>query len=187
MKILNFTSPFTREECLRRLRTNVEQERWTWAVYIQGWKIAGNTPVTSKGGVVGKIGETEIRLRRSISKNPSSMYLFGRLTGDGNQTRLRCRVGTHPFVTVFLAFWFGGVFLIGLKAIAQGHSTMTVKFFGYVTNIFDDWWVAPVSTLMLFCVGLATIVICRFWARDDEKFLIDFLRKTIDVRDAERA
>jgi hypothetical protein len=187
MKIFNFTSPFTREECLRRLRTNVEQERWTWAVYIQGWKIAGNSPVTSKSGVVGKIGETEIRLRRSISKSPSSMYLFGRLTGDGNQTRLRCRVGTHPLAIVFLAFWFGGVFLIGLKAIAQGHATMTVKLFGFTTYIFDEWWVAPVSTFILFCVGLAIIVMYRFGARDDEKFLIDFLRKTIDVRDAERA
>ena len=64
---------------------------------------------------------------------------------------------------------------------------MTVKFFGYAIYIFDEWWVAPVSTFILFCVGLTIIVIYRFGARDDEKFLIDFLRKTIDVRDAEWA
>ena len=94
MKIFNFISPFPPEECLRRLRANVEPEKWMWSMYPGGSKIAGSAP--SKAEVVGKIEETEVRLRRPNPQNSFSKYLFGRLTADGNQTRLRCRVGMHP-------------------------------------------------------------------------------------------
>jgi hypothetical protein len=116
MKIFNFISPLPREECLRRLRANVEQERWTWSTY----------PV--KAEVVGKVEEARIRLHRPNTGNSFSKHLFGRLTGDGNQTRLRCRIGLHPFVIAFVVFWAGGVLFMGRQAIAQGHGTMTVSF-----------------------------------------------------------
>lgn len=83
----------------------------------------------------------------------------------------------------FSVFWFGGVLFMGRQAIAQGHGTMTVSFFG-LTTVFKGWWVGVAAPLILICAGLAIVVVGRFMARDDEKFLIDFLRKTIDVRDA---
>jgi hypothetical protein len=37
--------------------------------------------------------------------------------------------------------------------------------------------------LILLCIGAATVVVGCFYARDDENILIDFLRKTLDVRE----
>jgi hypothetical protein len=173
MKIFNFISPLPPEECLRRLRANVEREKWTWST--------GSAP--SKAEVVGKVEETRIRLHRPNTGNSFSKHLFGRLTGDGNQTRLRCRIGLHPFVIAFMVFWAGGVLFMGRQAIAQGHGTMTVSFFGLMT-VFEGWWVGIAAPLILLCSGVAIVVLGCFFARDEEKILIDFLRKTIDVRDA---
>lgn len=59
MKIFDFISPLPPEECLRRLRANVEREKWTWST--------GSAP--SKAEVVGKVEEARIRLYRPNTGN----------------------------------------------------------------------------------------------------------------------
>jgi hypothetical protein len=143
--------------------------------------VPGSAP--SKAELVGKIGETEIKLHQSHTENSGCTYLFGRLTADGNQTRFRCRIAIRPLVIAFLIVWFGVVLFLGLEAIAEGHGTLKVNFFGYRT-VFEGWWAGVATPFLFLCFGVAALVRVYFSARDDEKFLIDFLRKTIDARDA---
>jgi hypothetical protein len=123
---------------MRRLRANVEQYKLPWSFYIGALKLAGSAP--SKAEVVVKIGETRIWLQRPNYGNSFSKYLFLRLVAEGNQTRLHCRVGTHPVVIAFLIFWFGALLFMGFQAIPRG------------TSVFEGWW-AAVSARSYSCAS----------------------------------
>ena len=178
--IVNFIAPFPREECLRRLRETVQQDSGPVG---SGFGIGGSTWIARKSGVVGKIGDTKICLRKSLSRqirisnsfqpnNSIQTYLFGQLKDDGGQTRLKCRLGMHPLVIAFLVFWFGiSMFLIHFSRRSS------------LLNVFGERHV--VAFLLLGSLGSALLIFGRYRARGEEKFLIDFLRRTIDVREAE--
>jgi hypothetical protein len=123
MKILNLSSPLTREECLRRLRANVEQAGMRVAVcgvYVARWNSAGGAPVSS--GVSGQIGQTNIHLYKLVegqTVNSFKTHLFGRLTDNGGQTRLRCFVGMHPSVAAFMGLilgYLGWIFVVCIRS-----------------------------------------------------------------------
>jgi hypothetical protein len=177
MKIVKFIAPFTREECLRRLRTAVEPMR---AVSF----VAGSPQITSKSDVVGKVGDENIRLRKVPNpgiSNGFQTYLFGRLTDDGDQTRLRCRIGMHLFPVAFLVLWFGA--LLFMSFLLLGNMVIKVNTPSDSSTI-EGWWVFIVP-LLFACFGGAFFIIGRYCARDEERFLIDFLRKTINARQVE--
>ena len=175
---VNFIAPFPREECLRRLRATVQKDS---GPVVSGFGIGGSTWIARKSGVVGKIGDTKLCLRKSLSgqinnssqiNNSFQTYLFGQLKDDGGQTRLKCRLGMHPFVIAFLVFWFGiSMFLIHFSRSSS------------LLNVFGERHV--VAFLLLGSLGSALLIFGRYRARGEEKFFIDFLRRTIDVREAE--
>lgn len=176
MKTVDLTAPYPRDECLRRLQATVEQEKLRWSIFVGGLRVAGNAPIASKSGVVGKIGDTKIRLHKSISgQNSFQTYLFAQLTDDGGRTRLHCRLGLLPSVVAFIVFWFGFVLFIGLR------NSVTANAFGE-KSVVEGWWVAPG---ILASFGAALVLVGRYLARDEEKFLIDFLRQTIDAREGQ--
>ena len=145
-------------------------------------------PIPSKSGVVGKVGEERIRLSRaSSSGDRGSICLFGEITSDGNQTRLRCRIGMAPFLIFFWFFWFGMSYFFLAKYFGRGPTTLTVKLSEQAVYFFEGWWVPIFLPSIPLCVGLLGWAACYFWAYRDEDFLIDFLRKTIDVREVEGA
>ena len=145
-------------------------------------------PIPSKSGVVGKVGEERIRLSRATpSGGQGVLRLSGEITSEGTQTRLRCRIGMAPFLIFFWFFWFGMSYFILAKFFGRGPTTLTVIVSDQATYFFEGWWVTILPPLMPLCVGLLGWAACYFWANSDEDFLIDFLRKTIDVREAEGA
>jgi hypothetical protein len=169
MKIVNFIAPFTRDECLRRLRASVE---------------------ASKSGVVGKVGDKDIRLRKSLPRedfdyNAFQTYLFGHLTDDGNQTRLQCRLGKQPprFTVAFLVLWFG-LILFECFGLLIGSGSVTIADASGERHIVEGWdrFFLP---MVLAAFGAVPVIFGMYSARGEEKFLIDFLLKTIDVRPAE--
>jgi hypothetical protein len=170
MKIVNFIAPFARDECLRRLRTGVE---------------------TSKSGVVGKVGDNDIRLRKSFPHDPHDnynafqTYLFGNLTDDGNQTRLQCRLGMHTdrFTFTFMVLWFGLVLFMWFSLLTGSGIVTTV-------NASGEEYIVEGSgrfVLPIFFSAFPAVLFIFAWysARNEQKFMIDFLRKTIDVRPVE--
>ena len=93
-------------------------------------------------------------------ENSFRTHLYGRLTDNGGQTRLRCFVGMNPLFAPSLILFLGYLFFFNSRATAAG-------------------------LLFFFCVMVAFGIVGRVLARNEQKFLIDFLRKTIDIRDAE--
>ncbi len=155
--VLDLISPLPREECVRRLSSKV------------GTAWDGST-------VIGSVGETSFRLRKRIFyRNSFQASLSGKLIDDSGQTRLHCRVGLHPFVTVFLTIWIGIVLVGCIWMIASLVS-------GAIPA--NRWPQAAIPFLML-AGGVALLKVGQFLSRDEADFLVDFLRKTLNARDSQ--
>jgi hypothetical protein len=111
-----------------------------------------------------------------LSGNSFQASLSGKLIDDQQGTRLHCRVGLHPFVTAFLAVWIGGVLIGGMAMIVPLVS-------GAIPA--NRWPQAMIPFLML-AGGVAILKVGQYLSRDEADFLVDFLRKTIDVRESNR-
>jgi hypothetical protein len=119
-------------------------------------------------------------LSEAVTFSSFQTYLYGDLTGDGQQTRLECRLGMQPLVYAFMILWFGITFLISLILLIDGSPT-TVYAFGEKYIVSGRW--ATVFPMLFAAFGAALVKFGRYLARDEETFLIDFIRKTLDVRE----
>ena len=145
--------------CISRLRGVVQSE----------WALFGKSPV------VGRVGESSFKLRKRLSGgayNSFQTYVSGRLTGDGVLTRLTCRFGMHWFVTLFTTLWLTPFLAILTFSIADDLANLRAP-------AFDDYFVF--SVFALFGIGL--LCIGRYMARNEKRYLLNFLRETIDARE----
>lgn len=151
-------SPLPIVECIGRLRDVVGSE----------WAFFGNSLV------VGHVGEGSFRLRKRLSKttyNSFQTYVSGRLSSKGDSTQITCRFGMRWFVTLFMAFWLSPFVLMLISILAD--SLMA----GRMPDI--ESLIVP---LVFGAFGALLVSIGRIMARGERRFLLDFLRKTIDSR-----
>jgi hypothetical protein len=175
MKTFNFLSPFGRDECLRRLQLNVGPDRWRFWIAggaVRVWEADRINYEKTKRAVVGKIGSDDFRLRKWIpGYNSFQTLLWGRLEQRGSGTILHCRMGMRWSVWAVMALWLAVVCFFGGKA--------------WLLNVFTRAsWLAFAAIL---CGSIAIFASARYQARDEWKFLVDFLRRTLDLRDDEQA
>jgi hypothetical protein len=158
---VDLISPLPAEECVQRLRFKT----------AEGWS----------GSVIGSIGETSFRLRKRIGyRNSFQTSLYGKIIAENGQTRLHCKIGLHPFVRVFLMIWFGGVSI--------GCAAMVIRAFdllrsGHGSFPMNGWQAFAVPFLML---GFGAVLVGggKHLARDEQDFLIDYVRRAVDAREA---
>jgi small subunit ribosomal protein S21 len=162
-------SQLTREECVLRLRAKTES-RWSESLWFAG--ALSNKPV------VGRVGNTSFRIRkRVLSPNVFQPHMNGELLDEDGRTRVRCRFGMHPLVW-FLAIWFG-LFLIGGCLIAI--ATIIAVLGGRAS---DGAWINIMFPAIVLAVSGAFVGFGRLSAHDEPRFLVDFLRDTIDTLEA---
>jgi hypothetical protein len=162
-KSFDLVSPLARDECVRRLRANTE----SW------WFPFSNKPVA------GYVEDTSFRIRKNIAYvNSAQPHLSGELVDEDRGTRLRCRLGMHPAVVVFLAIWFGGV--------AIGGGTIAMRAIGFLLRggALTDVWLSIATPAFMLAFGVALVGLGRFSGRNEAQFLLDFLRDTIAAREA---
>ena len=152
-------SPLSIIECIDRLRSATQSE----------WTIFGTCPV------VAKVGEKSFRLRKRLkaSHNSFQTYLFAKLSSEGTSTRLTCQSGMHPFVVIFMIVWLGGVTAGAIGSLVFGlrqYSNGTIPSAAGLV----PWGMA------LF--GIVLVVVGRRMARGERKFLMDFLRDTVEAQ-----
>ncbi len=159
---VDFTSPQTKEECIRRLKEVVGGD---WALMTQQ-------------AVVGPVSESFFRLRKRIRyRNSFQPNLICELEQRPGDTLLRCRFGFHPIVGIFLGVWvvaavvFGIVFLF--TDIPQQISEGADGLAGQAWLLFN-----PITRLIFV---YALIRFGLYPGRNEPKFLIDFLREKLDA------
>ena len=162
MSPVDLVSALPRAECVRRLRENVGSY----------WGIG------SGHRVIGEVSGDTIRLRKRIYyRNSFQPTLRGRLsdTPDGG-TRLRCEFAELPLMPVIVAVAVLIVLIAGMtislaaKSGVQLHDVPTAAI------------IAPLASLPFFvALGFGVVYIGRHFARDEPRFLIDFLIQTLEA------
>ena len=164
-KSFDLISPLPRDECVRRLR----------ALTGRAWIVFSGRPV------IGYVGERSLRLSKRVwYHNSFQVCLFGDFLEENDQTRLRCRFGIHPLDAAFMAVWFAGVLLIGGAMSA----TTVASLLSGRDSIPANAWLVIVFPLLMLGLGVAMITFGKFLSRNERRFLIDFLGRTIDACEA---
>jgi hypothetical protein len=161
-KSFDMTSPLPREECVRRLQASVDR---SWL------QLGGQS-------VIGYVGQTKLRLHKRIwYRNSFQQYLFSKLQDENGHTRLRCRLGLHPFIWASSVVWFGFVIVIGgamslklITALLQGHGLVD-----------QNAWMGVAVPIAMLVFGVALQQFCGFLGRNEPEFLVEFLRRCIDA------
>jgi hypothetical protein len=166
-------SSLSPDECVRRLKAAVDSPGWSLSV--NGIPVLSREPKTP---VVGSVGEAKFRIcGAAISRNGFQEWLFGRFSKEGDGTRLQCQYKLHPFGIIFMAFWFGAVLIFGSAPLRSGKEPTLVLDF-WVHREYHGGW-AYLGLPLMLVGGIATVALCRWYARDEIQFLKDFLRATL--------
>jgi hypothetical protein len=92
-------------------------------------------------------------------------------------------VAMHPFVRVFMFVWFGGVVLIGGTMFI---ATVGSLLFGSERQSQNAWLGAVIPPAMLV-FGFGLVRFGGYLARDETRFLRDFLIQTLNAHERDRA
>ena len=86
------------------------------------------------------------------------------MVDDNGGARLKRRIGPRPIVIVFMVLFVG---------VALAFAT---------SEVISHDVASALLCVGMACFGIGIFAIGRSWARNEQKFLIDFLRDTIDAR-----
>lgn len=102
-------SPLPADGALARLQAATGPRRWTL------WRGLGPAPRPFTGTATAD----EIRIERVIGYgNAFRPRIRGRIEPRAGGSRLTATMSLHPFVSVFMLVWFGGVLATGLRIVA---------------------------------------------------------------------
>ena len=155
-------SPLPQTVCVERLRTLTQND----------WMLFGSSPL------MGRVRQTDLKVRKRpplLMHNSFQTYLRGTLESDGTRTRLICRFGLHRFVAGFMLVWFGMLWVFAsVGVIAWLKHPAEFKFLAI--------GLAGPAIMTLFGAGLVSF--CRYLARDEQQFVLNLLRQTLDASEA---
>jgi hypothetical protein len=167
-RTVDLVSPLRRDECVRRLREHVDT----------GLGLYGTR------SVIGQVGETSFTLRRRVGyRNNFRTILRGTFLEESRGTRLHCRSGAHPVARALILFWLAAV-LVGACAFAWPIIASLIH--GKQVRLGTQLGTLVVPALM-FCFGVALTKVGRRMARGEDEYLIGFLTKQLDAREAPAA
>lgn len=162
-KSFDLVSPLAREECVRRLRANTE----SWWFPFSNKPLAGHVEDTSFG-----------ICKRILYANPFQPLLSGDLLDEGDRTRVRCELEIRLSVIAFMACWFGILLIVEASAAMRAiHSLLR-------GGALADAWPSIAGPTFMLAAGAAFVGLGLFQARNEQQFLLDFLRDTIAAREA---
>jgi hypothetical protein len=151
MAKLELVSPFPLEECQHLLRDSLQRST----------------------EVDGSITGTELRARKRISyRNSFQIRLSAELLDEGGATRIICRFGIHPFVIVFLVFWFGMLLLIGGGGIVSGVIEL-------ISGRDARDLARQLIPAMMLIFGVLFVLVGRFLAGGERLALTTFISETL--------
>jgi len=165
-----FISPYSPEECIRRLREDIGRE--PLFRYVRGTH-----------PMMGRVWKNKIRVRMRIDDvnyfNVLQTWLTATFEPEGFKTRIRCRFGLASRAWWTLILWFGsigsmcitGLITIPLKYIMFAHLGVPLPEYAYLSDL---------MLLVLFLVFAGGIVgLVRggpHQARDEQALLTDILK-----------
>jgi hypothetical protein len=163
-------SPFDPVECARRISDAADVRTAVFSLTGRG----GSRPVT------GIVNGLSIRLRKRIQyTNSFQTLLTATLEPSGNGTRISCAFAMHRFTRWFMRIWMIGaaslgsiIFIVSAGILMSGSSAAR-----------GDAWLGLVVPLVLPVFGYALFKTGAYLARDEARFLADFLKQTLNAKE----
>jgi len=170
-KEIQLVTALTPEECVSRL---------TAAIAIERSGLLAFSGLDRSKPVVGHVTRSRLRLRKRIEyRNSFQSHLTATMRPGPEGTIISGEVAMHPVVQAFLFIWFGFVILVGLgmllAAVGSKSSHSGVE-------LHNGWLGAFVISVMLI-FGYGLVRAGRHLARDEGRYLSDFLIRTLDARE----
>ncbi len=154
----------TPSECASRLKIAIDTD----------WRLFGSKPV------VGKVTESSLCLRKRIGyRNSFQSVLTATMQREAGDTVLSGKVAMGSFVRAFMFIWFGGLLLIGGTIFVVAIASMISG----SSNRQHDAWLGLVVPPAMLVFGYGLVRFGRYLARDEARFLTDFLIQTLDARE----
>jgi hypothetical protein len=152
------------------------------AACVERLREAADAPLVAFGKkpVIASVRDDKATLRKRLkARNSFQTCLRLRMADTRTGTRLDCRVGMHPAVIVFMTLWLGAVAVIGGAIFLSSLIAVTGA---AQSEIPPAIGLAAPPAFLLF--GLLLLFGGRAMARDEEAFLLDFVRQTLEARPA---
>jgi hypothetical protein len=167
---VKLVSPLTPAECVARLTAAVDLER----AFSPGAAWFGSKPV------IGRVTETSLRLRKRTGyRNSFQNYLTATMRAEAGGTSISGHVGMNPFVRAFMFVWFGFLVLFGgaifISSIASA--------FGVSHARHKNEWMGIAFFPIMLVFGFLLVRFGRYLARNEERFLTEFLIRALDARE----
>jgi len=162
-------SPHPPAECVARLRAVINSEH---LFCLPNW--FGTEPVS------GRVTETSLRLSKRIwYRNSFQSFLFAKMRPEAGGTVISGKVGMHPFTSVFMCIWLGVAFIFGGIILVPSVRSLIA----HPDNIQQETWVGCAVPLLMPTFGFCLVWCGRFLARNEDRFLTDFLSQTLDAKE----
>ncbi len=152
-------SPFSPEECLRRIRAAADVEGSFGSRAVIGW--------------VGKDSAT-IRKRIPYRNSFQTSMRIGFEASAAQGALLVCRSGMAYFTQIFSAIWFGFLVLIA--------AAMTLMTVAGRMQFETSPAVAVGAPWLMVALAVGLVTLGRRMARGEREFLLHFLAETIEAR-----
>ena len=164
---IDLLSPYRPDECARRLRMVTDPRR----------KFRGNSPL------IGTITDAVLKLRRRLAyRNWFQTFMFATMEREGDGARLRIRFGMHPGAVLFLIVWFTSVIIgLGIGLV------VALDLFGIDHGVKGPLWPAAIVPVLMAAFALVWLKMSRSLALEDELFMIELLRFSLDAEVAPEA
>jgi hypothetical protein len=181
-KCFQLLSPLTPTECASRLTAAID----TGGLFSFD-ALFGSKPV------IGRVTESSIRLRKRIPdyipikdrkpfkgyNNPFQTFLTATMRHEPGGTVISGKLAMDPPVRIFMFVWFAGVILIGGTIFLATISSLISGSGGHPQN----QWPGVVIPPLMLGFGYGFIRLGRYLARDEARFLVDFLIKKLDAQE----
>lgn len=164
----------TPAECAARISASIDAEPYALMSLAS---LFGSRPI------IGWARDSSFSLRKRLAyRNSFQSFLTASMQQESGITVISGKVAMHPFIQVFLCIWFGVLMLIDALMFA----TLSAMLLGAIRFQESAWiGVAILSLMLLF--GCSLVWIGRFFARDEARFLTDFLIEALEAQELKRA
>jgi len=156
--MIELVSPLKRSECVSRLGEHVDKP----------WSITKMRPV------FGTVDESSFTLRqRTGYRNSFHTVLHGTLHEESRETRIRCRFSLNPLVRGIMLLWLAGILAAECLSMVRGARPGTPPSLDTIAGL-----------ALMFCFGIALLKFGRHLARDQEPYLLAFVTRWLEAREA---
>jgi len=124
--------------------------------------------------MLGKLRETTFRLqKRRCYRNSFAPCFLGRFVARDGDTFIEGDFGLHPFVKVFMFFWFSGLVLFVALVLVNPSAERPATPWERVGLLLGG--------RVMAALGVGMVRFGRWLGREEEGTILDFLKRTLEA------